>query len=802
MKSPFLRRVRTPALVALLAFALAAPAQASAAAGFRDFSWSAPSMNGPTAHKPQSKLWNNDGAWWGYMFDRVSESWHIYRLNGATQQWTDTGTAVDSRNSTWADVLWDGSKLYIASAGASATNSGDSARLYRYSYNPTTKQYTADAGFPSTIVTGGMEAIVLDKDSTGKLWVTYTRNSRVYVNDSSIGGGSWATPFIVPVSGSTLSSDDISTVIRYNGRIGVMWSNQVDGAVYFASHADGAARTSWGSVTVPLQGTRYADDHLSIRSIEADSAGRLYAVVKTSLNDGPNPNPNDPQFIMLRLNLAGAWDKYTVSRVTDKQTRPIIMLDDRNRKVYVFFTTSTNGATIDSGTAETAIYYKSSGLDSPSFAVGRGTPAIELDTDRHINDVTSTKQNVNGTNGLVLLASDNVTKFYMHSFISLGSPAVPTVKLDAASDTGRSATDGITSDSTPSFSGTAPASSTVSVRDGATTLGSATANSSGAWSFQSPSLAQGVHTISAVAGSATSTVLSVTIDTTAPTAPAITTPADGTSVAGPTVAVAGTTAAGQDVAVRDGTTAIASSRASSTGAWSANVTVAAGAHTLTATTTDLAGNVSSASAAVRITVSGTSSSTVFSDGFESGSLSAWSAATTGGDGTATVQQSIVRAGQFAARLTETGNAGSLAKVNRSLGASYKALTVSLDIRIDAEGASGLVVPIVRVYDGAGTRLLSLYRRNANFNGVGVSNAGATYNTSGDLPLGTWRRYSVRLVAAGAGASTVTVAQDGVQIFTATTANLGTSGVASIQIGNENAAQAFTLEADGVQVTTG
>jgi hypothetical protein len=802
MQPPLLRRVRTLALLTLVAAALAAPAQASAAAGFRDFSWSAASMNGPTAHKPQSKLWFNDGEWWGYMFDRASDSWHIHRLNRATQVWTDTGTAVDTRNATWADVLWDGSKLYIASAGASAANSADSARLYRYSYNPATKQYTADAGFPSTIVTGGMEAIVLDKDSTGKLWATYTRDSRVYVNDSSVGGGAWGTPFVVPVSGTTVSADDISTIIRYNGRIGVMWSNQVSGAVSFASHADGAARTSWGSVSVPLQGTRYADDHLSIRSIEADSAGRLYAVVKTSLNDGASPNPADPQFIMLRLNLAGSWDKYTVSRVSDKQTRPIIMLDDRNRKVYIFFTTSTNGATIDSGTAETAIYYKSSGMDSPSFATGRGTPAIELDTDRHINDVTSTKQNVNGASGLVLLASDNASKFYMHGSISLGSPAVPTVKLAAASDTGRSATDGITSDTTPGFTGTAPAGSTVSVRDGSATLGSATADSSGAWSFQSPALAQGEHPISAVVGSATSTVLGVTVDTTAPSAPAITSPADGATVAGPTVAVSGTTGAGQDVAVRDGTSAVASSTATSTGAWSANATLAAGGHTLTATTADLAGNVSSASPAVRVTVSGTSSGPIFSDGFESGSFSAWSASATGGDGTATVQGSIVRTGQFAARLTESGNAGSFAKVTRSLGASQKDVTVSLDIRIDAEGPSGLVVPIVRVYDGAGTRLLSLYRRNANFNGVGVSNAGATYNTSGSLPLGTWRRYSVRLVAAGAGASTVTVAQDGAQIFTTTTANLGTSGAASIQLGNENAAQPFTLEADGVQVTTG
>ena len=233
----------------------------------------------------------------GLHVDRVSESWHIYRLNGTTEQWTDTGIAVDSRNSTWADVLWDGSKLYIASAGASATNSADSARLYRYSYSTTTKRYTADTGFPSTIVTGGMEALVLDKDSTGKLWVTYTRNSRVYVDDSSVGGGSWGTPFIVPVSGTTVSANDLHHN-PYNGRIGVMWSNQVDGAVYFASHADGAARTSWGSVSAPLKGTRYADDHVSIRSLEADGAGRLYAVVKRRSTTAPAPT---------RTTLSSSW---------------------------------------------------------------------------------------------------------------------------------------------------------------------------------------------------------------------------------------------------------------------------------------------------------------------------------------------------------------------------------------------------------------------------------------------------------------------------------------------------------------
>ena len=34
---------------------------------------------GPTAAKTQSKLWFNDGAWWGIFFDGSSEEYRIYR---------------------------------------------------------------------------------------------------------------------------------------------------------------------------------------------------------------------------------------------------------------------------------------------------------------------------------------------------------------------------------------------------------------------------------------------------------------------------------------------------------------------------------------------------------------------------------------------------------------------------------------------------------------------------------------------------------------------------------------------------
>ena len=79
--------------------------------------------------------------------------------------------------------------------------------------------------------------------------------------------------------------------------------------------------------------------------------------------------------------------------------------------------------------------------------------------------------------------------------------------------------DGITNDNTLTLTGTAEASSTVKVYDGATLLGTATANGSGAWSFTTGTLADGAHSLTATATdaagniSAASSALAVTVDT-------------------------------------------------------------------------------------------------------------------------------------------------------------------------------------------------------------------------------------------------------------------------------------------------
>ncbi len=399
-------------------------AQASTDFGSRDFSYAASGVSAPTGQKPQSKLWFNDGSWWGVLFDKSAEEYHIYRYDWAAHTWGDTGTVVDERNNANPDALWDGNvgKLYIASAGSSAASAADSGRFLRYSYDPVTKRYSLDQGFPVVVSSGGMEAIVVERDTTGRFWITYTQHSKVYVNHSlDATGGSWETPFVLPVIGaSNLTYDDISAVISFDSKIGVMWSNQNDGAMYFATHADGASDGSW-QVQAAIKGPLYADDHINLKSLQADPSGQVFAAVKTSRNDGINPAPDTPLTLLLVRDQYGNWTSHTFGTVADDHTRPIVLIDREHRNLYMFATAPVTGGTI---------YYKETSLSNISFSPGRGTPFIQSSTDPRINNATSTKQDLNSTTGLLVMASDDSTGYYLHNTMDLRTTSPPPPPAD------------------------------------------------------------------------------------------------------------------------------------------------------------------------------------------------------------------------------------------------------------------------------------------------------------------------------------------------------------------------------------
>nr|WP_286209090.1 Ig-like domain-containing protein [Azospirillum sp. A1-3] len=200
--------------------------------------------------------------------------------------------------------------------------------------------------------------------------------------------------------------------------------------------------------------------------------------------------------------------------------------------------------------------------------------------------------------------------------IDATAPLAPSLGLTPASDSGASTTDGLTRIVTPVASGTAEAGSVVSLYDGAFLLGSATADSAGAWLLTTPTLAEGTHTLSARAtddagntGTASSPLI-VTVDTAVapPSGLALASASDTGAqsdrlTAINTPAISGTAEANAVVSLYEGTALVGSATANPSGVWQATLgALSEGAHTLTAKAVDPAGNTSGLSTTLTITI--------------------------------------------------------------------------------------------------------------------------------------------------------------------------------------------------------
>jgi hypothetical protein len=406
-------RASGAALLLATAVVAAAPALATSASAesapvtFKDFVYSASANAEPSQDKPQSKLWYQDSSWWGLMATPTGNGVDIYQLTNHV--WHDTGTTVDNRPTSTADALWEGGKLYVASR----TSSG-ALRLYRLSYLPATHTYSMDAHFPVQIATGGSESITVARDSVGRLWTTWTQNSQVFMAYSTTSDTVWSGPTLVPVSDIAISPDDISDIIAFGSTVGIMWSDQASQATRFAFHPASSAPTADWTMQSPLSGTRLADDHINLKSLVADDNGRIYAVVKTSLGDSPTDLPTDPSLIVLTRNADGTFTKATVATVADNLSRPQILLDSTNKDIYVLMTTEGGGTG----------YYKKAPLSNISFPPGKGTVFMSA-PGAVINNISTTKDPVDSTTGIVAIGSASNTRTYYHTEMSLAA-APPT----------------------------------------------------------------------------------------------------------------------------------------------------------------------------------------------------------------------------------------------------------------------------------------------------------------------------------------------------------------------------------------
>jgi len=434
------------ALLVAVAFATTAPA-AQAAPG--DKGTPGATTTGfpntiPTAPKPESKVWFAFGSWWASMASMTTGGWTIARLDRTTATWIDTGVALDPRGATSADVLWNGTHLFVAShavaSSSSATSTTEPARLFRYSWNGST--WTPDAGFPVTIAPNSAETMTIAQDGNGRLWATFARYKRPYLVSTSgsadaatVTFGSQYVPSLANLAAAdstiatTGTSDDITTIASANGVTTLIWSNQATGQVWAARRTDAGA--TWTGAPI-VTGTLMADDHLNIRTIPGDPAKRVVVAFKTSRNDASPPVVNsDPLLVAAVYTPAtNAWDTATIATVAESATRPVLSVDSDG--IDVFYTAPRVSGDV---AFEGDILVKHSSLSSLSFP-STGTLALRDIGNDTMNNATTSKQMPTAESGTLVLAQTESPQRYWFSAIGGTTPSpTPTTSSPAPSPT-------------------------------------------------------------------------------------------------------------------------------------------------------------------------------------------------------------------------------------------------------------------------------------------------------------------------------------------------------------------------------
>lgn len=163
-----------------------------------------------------------------------------------------------------------------------------------------------------------------------------------------------------------------------------------------------------------------------------------------------------------------------------------------------------------------------------SYTVQAGDRSADLDVagPSALDLNNGTIKDAAGNNAILTLAASGTTgSLAATAALVIDATAPLGLDLSTGSDSGVSSTDNITSDTTPTISGTAEAGSTVVLydSDGTTSLGSTSADGFGAWSITASTLSAGSHSLTAKAidgatnnTSSASIALNITMDGSAP----------------------------------------------------------------------------------------------------------------------------------------------------------------------------------------------------------------------------------------------------------------------------------------------
>ena len=156
-------------------------------------------ITGNVGEKPESKIWQHAGNWWGVFSDTVGT--HVWRLDGQT--WTKTFKISDAKG-VQVDAKADGNVTHVL------FRNNLNSQLYSLQYVPgPVPNYTLWNNRPTPAnvqLAASVEAATIDLDSKGRMWVGYDDKTNIKVRYSDSPYSNWSNPIVL----ATVSRETIS----------------------------------------------------------------------------------------------------------------------------------------------------------------------------------------------------------------------------------------------------------------------------------------------------------------------------------------------------------------------------------------------------------------------------------------------------------------------------------------------------------------------------------------------------------------------------------------------------------------
>jgi hypothetical protein len=351
----------------------------------------------PTKDKPQSKIWYAEGHWWAWLPDRegsgiwkrTASGWQrdmafdteLRLLSGHADVWSDAegvfAVLVSKNQLTVAHLKYDSQKA-----------------RYRLAAKPKIWTHEPGGSTPKPI-----ETATIGRDATGRVWIAYDFNARMFVRSTSdILRGPWTEPTEIG-SGAI---DDISCLVVLPDSVGVIWSDQKTDTVWFRRHLNSSDPGKWAKVEIVEQAHKSADDHFNA-AVSHD--GVLYVATKNSIDE-----IGQPQLVLRIRMLDGTWlnRPYAHRTSTTEPSRPIAVIGGKPERLLLAHTVYQRGMNKEQFSQIAGL------LVDPTTIKLDQLPRLLIQASAKLNDVTSTKSVVPADKTIpwIILASDEKGNVY------------------------------------------------------------------------------------------------------------------------------------------------------------------------------------------------------------------------------------------------------------------------------------------------------------------------------------------------------------------------------------------------------